>query len=178
MSLKSKEYNARHKEERSSYSKQYRMKNRERLLQYERAQYQDKKSEKQAYGRVYRKIYLAKAADKVRELAKQAARRRRQTDPMFRLVANLRRRLNRLLKGSKSKKTLELTGCDSKFLKEYLEARFLPGMTWENYGKWHIDHIIPLSRVNLFDTNELHMVCNYKNLQPMWGSDNIRKSNK
>ena len=49
-------------------------------------------------------------------------------------------------------------------------------MTWENYGEWHIDHIIPLDSAN--DENELYSLCYYTNLQPLWGNENIRKGAK
>jgi hypothetical protein len=53
-------------------------------------------------------------------------------------------------------------------------------MSWDNYGKygWEIDHIKPLSLYDLTDDNQLKEVCNYKNLQPLWAEDNLKKSNK
>ncbi len=65
-------------------------------------------------------------------------------------------------------------------LREHLERLFKPGMTWDNYGEWHIDHKIPISAFN-FETPEdidFKKCWALKNLQPMWASDNIRKFNK
>jgi len=45
----------------------------------------------------------------------------------------------------------------------------------ENHGKWHIDHIIPLSSATSKD--ELLKLCHYSNLQPLWKVDNLQKSN-
>jgi hypothetical protein len=77
---------------------------------------------------------------------------------------------------SKKNKTMDMVGCDSHFLKEYLEQKFQQGMSWDNYGVWHIDHIIPLSSAK--SEEEIYKLCHYTNLQPLWGIDNIKKSNK
>ena len=51
-------------------------------------------------------------------------------------------------------------------------------MNWNNYGEWHIDHIKPCSLFNL-ELEEEQLECfNYKNLQPLWAIDNIKKGNK
>ena len=55
---------------------------------------------------------------------------------------------------------------------------FKQGMSWSNYGEWHIDHIKPCSLFNL-ELEEEQLECfNYKNLQPLWAIDNIKKGNK
>ncbi len=104
------------------------------------------------------------------------------TDPIAKLSNNLRRRIRHVLKGNfKSGSAINDLGCTVEFLRQHLESQFQPGMTWENYGmginKWTIDHIIPLSKVNLSNHDEFLKVNHYTNLQPMWYLDNIRKSN-
>lgn len=178
MSERSKAYNRKNREKRLAYSKQYHEDNREALKLKSRQHYAATIEERRAYGRRYRKQYLKQARTKVATLAREYARMRRRTDPMFRVIANMRSRLRHLLNGYKSKRTLELTGCNREELKAHLEKQFKPGMSWKNYGKWHIDHIIALSKVNVFDESELMKVCHFTNLQPLWAADNIRKSNK
>jgi hypothetical protein len=58
------------------------------------------------------------------------------------------------------------------------EISFFNVCGWDNYGSktWHIDHIIPLSIANTSD--EVLTLCHYTNLQPLWASDNHKKSDK
>jgi len=51
-------------------------------------------------------------------------------------------------------------------------------MSFSNYGKWHIDHIIPCARFDLRKPNEQKKCFNYKNLQPLWAFDNLSKNDK
>jgi hypothetical protein len=106
---------------------------------------------------------------------------RKKIDPTFKVLRNVRVRLNCFLKKKniiKSKETISLIGCQLEILIEHLESKFLTGMTWENYGKggWHIDHIAPLSSAK--NEDEIYPLCNYTNLQPLWEKDNLKKSNK
>jgi hypothetical protein len=72
--------------------------------------------------------------------------------------------------------TIELIGYTPLLLKETIESKFIEGMSWENYGEWHIDHIRPISS---FDKNESPMVINsLDNLQPLWAIDNLKKGGK
>jgi hypothetical protein len=73
-----------------------------------------------------------------------------------------------------------MVGYSAEQLKEHLEKQFNDGMSWENYGEWHIDHIKPISSFE-FDSSddEQFKVCwSLDNLQPMWGIENIKKGNK
>jgi hypothetical protein len=62
----------------------------------------------------------------------------------------------------------------------HLESLFQEGMTWENYGEWHIDHRIPKSWFNFATINDPEFIkCwDLSNLKPMWASENIAKGNK
>jgi|LakMenEpi03Aug12_release.lakeMendotaPanAssembly.Ray.scaffolds.fasta_scaffold263034_2 hypothetical protein len=104
-------------------------------------------------------------------------RHKMKTDPLFKLKKNVRNRIWSYTKyNGKSKTTFEIVGLTAEELKIHLENQFIGEMNWENYGTWHIDHIIPLdSAVN---EKELYNLCYYTNLQPMWGNENIRKGSK
>lgn len=57
----------------------------------------------------------------------------------------------------------------------YIEAKFEIGMTWDNFGAWHVDHIIPCVAFDL-TTESGQLECfNYSNLQPLWAVDNLSK---
>ena len=56
--------------------------------------------------------------------------------------------------------------------------QFEPGMTWDNYGEWQIDHIIPCSYFDLTKEENQRICFNYRNLQPLWASENNKKKAK
>lgn len=99
--------------------------------------------------------------------------------PDQKIAANLRTRLRQSLKHRKAikgNKTMIYVGCTKEELKKYLEKKFTAGMSWDNYGKWEIDHIKPFAAFDLVEEQELYRVMNYKNLQPLWVAENRRKS--
>lgn len=106
---------------------------------------------------------------------------RRKVDPAFKLERNLRCRVYHALKKDgayKADKTMKLVGCTPNFLKGYLEAKFTDEMSWDNYGVWHVDHILPCSSFDLTKEEEQKKCFHYKNLQPLWGADNLEKGAK
>jgi len=81
----------------------------------------------------------------------------------------------------------ELLGADDTTVRKHIEDQFQEGMTWDNHGEWHIDHILPckmkhpLTGDDIFDlTKPSHqkLLFNYRNLQPLWESDNCSKQDK
>jgi hypothetical protein len=112
---------------------------------------------------------------------KKYEKERKIRDPNFKLIKTLRSRLLSAIYQKNAKKlgsTIELTGCNLQFLRDYLESKFKEGMTWFNHGEWHIDHIRPCSSFNLSDKTEQLKCFHYTNLQPLWASENISKGNR
>ena len=104
---------------------------------------------------------------------------RYQNDPVFRIRHTLRNRLYCAIKrGTKVGSAIKDLGCSIQELKLYLESKFKVGMSWTNYGEWHIDHIVPLNSFDLTNENHIKTVCHYTNLQPLWAQDNIKKGFK
>ena len=108
-------------------------------------------------------------------------RSRRRNDPVFRLRCALRTRMNSAVKaaglGKKCDSTSELLGISYQGLKEWLEAQFTEGMTWENRSDWHVDHRVPCDAFDMSDETNQRICFWYKNLQPLWATQNIQKSN-
>ena len=69
-------------------------------------------------------------------------------------------------------------GCTLEFLEKYIEGQFQEGMTWDNYGEWEVDHIVPLAKLDLTNPEDFAKACHYSNLQPLWWQDNLKKSDK
>ena len=97
------------------------------------------------------------------------------------LAPTLRARVREALRWSgaqKSKSTMDLVGCSIPELRKRLTQQFLPGMTWDNYGEWHIDHIRPCASFDLTDPEQQKQCFHYSNLQPLWAADNLRKEHQ
>lgn len=122
-----------------------------------------------------------KNPDRVYNQNKEYLKKRRQSDIAFRIRCNLRSRLAMALKSTvKSGSAIKDLGCTIPELKQYLESRFVEGMTWENWSRsgWHIDHIMPLTAFDLSNRQEILRACHFTNLQPLWSKDNQRKGGK
>lgn len=152
---------------------------RKRNPEYHKNYYKKKLSEDSNYGEnnyiKYKETYIASSRKFRKENPKhnqEYVKKRLKIDNNFRLSINLRSRIRYAIKNAKGSKTLkctELTGCSYKELRKYLESKFLPTMTWENYGKyWQVDHIIPCSKFNLTLEEEQRKCFHYTNLQPLF----------
>ena len=95
---------------------------------------------------------------------------------MARLSKRLRNRTRQAFtrrKWWKASRSESLLGCNFDIAKQWLESKFVEGMSWGNMGEWHIDHIKPLASAKTLE--ELIMLCHYTNLQPLWKYDNWSK---
>lgn len=109
--------------------------------------------------------------------------RKRSESPRYRVENAVRCRIwDGITSESKAgRRTFDLLGYDIDDLKIHLEAKFLPGMTWANYGRgWHIDHIRPLSSFwyNTPEDQDFQRAWSLSNLQPLWAADNLAKGAK
>jgi hypothetical protein len=181
-----KKYRKLHKKERAAKAKKYYFANINRIKNYNQSYYKSHKKEillrhksnpealKKAqqkykkYRKIERRIYK-----------RNYTKNRRNLDINFKILSYLRTRLCLALKNNlKTKTTIKLVGCSIKFLKQYLESRFKSGMSWNNYGRWHIDHIKSCASFDLTKALEQKKCFHYTNLQPLWAEDNIKKGSK
>jgi hypothetical protein len=156
-----KKYSENNKEKIKEISKNYQKNNRERI-------------------RSSRKEWIKNNKEKYRESNRNYSKKRRDIDPNYKLLGNLRHRIYlALINGTKSQSTLKLIGCTIDELWNHFEYKFQEGMTKENYGSiWHVDHYVPCNAFNLNNEKEQRRCFNWRNLQPMFASENISKGDR
>ena len=185
-----KEYYQANKEKVKERSKEYYQANKERVKEYyqankERINERKKETDKKYYQANKKRLnkrnkeYNKANKEKINQYKKEYKKNRIKTDHLFKMICNLRTRTWAAFKNkgySKNTKTQEMLGVDWDVAKQHIERQFTKGMNWDNYGEWHIDHIIPLASAKT--EQEMCNLCNYTNLQPLWAEDNLRKGNK
>lgn len=148
---------------------------RQAKLEYSRKFY----SENKQYYYERHKKYTKNNPERMKALRDKYYKEKYGKDIFFTLKITLRNRLNSALDAKFWKKTSkfsEYIGCTLEQLQQHLESKFTEGMSWENRGDWHLDHILPLSSAKTEE--ELYKLCHYTNLQPLWAVDNLIKADK
>lgn len=154
---KAKVYQKENKDKLYKYQKEYREKNRERLNE------QNKK-------------YRNETSESRREYKRNWQRNNRKKKPWYYAHRDILTRTIKNLLMEKKGNTEEELGYSCLELKEHIESLFIEGMSWDNYGEWHIDHIKPLSKFN--NNDDIKVINGLENLQPLWAKDNLSKYNK
>lgn len=151
-------------EERAAYMRKYREEHKKELAAYRRANVE------------YTKAYNAAYKPKKREWLKK----RRESDPNFRLASRLRGSLWSALKRSKCPKrsnAIKLLDMEMDMFKTWIEFQFEPWMSWDNPDEWHIDHVLPVSRFDLADDAQQRVCFHWSNMRPMCAKANLAKKN-
>ena len=158
------------KEERKVKNRSYYIEHREQILKVRKEYSRAHKKEIKEYFTRYRHSFPEKF---------RGYHKKYKTKLEVKLLYTLRSRLwYALKKNKKSQKTIKLLGCTILELKQYLEKQFKPGMSWDNHGTWHVDHIKPCCTFDLSKPEEQCKCFNYTNLQPLWAVDNFKKGGK
>jgi hypothetical protein len=188
--LKNPNYNKLFIEKNPDYVKNYYINNRTKMIDSVKKHYFKNKETILPKNREYALKYYYENIDIIKEKRKEYDKNNREkrnnyisdrklNDPNYRLSCIVRNRVRIFLKLNnitKTNKTFDIVGCTPEFLKEHLEQQFTEGMSWDNQGKWHIDHKIPLSSAKTEE--EIYKLCHYTNLQPLWAEDNLKKGCK
>ena len=177
--------------EKNKIIREERKKQKELLLkekQLKKEQRELKIKERESKKEEYNKLKEYHKSDEWKEIKKQKEKvrlykkwkRRWENDELFAMKVRLRNLIRNSFRKQGYKKfdknTETIVGISYGGFKLYMETKFLEGMTWENRGEWHIDHITPISSAK--SEEELIKLSHYSNLQPLWAEDNLSKSNK
>jgi hypothetical protein len=151
----------------------------ERVKKNQKTWYEENKEHRKQYLKEYRENNI----DKIRQIKRDYERNRKATDPLYKLISNFRTAIYQVLKESnveKNKHYFDILQYTPEQLITHLELQFKDTMSWDNYGEWHVDHKLPITHFNIVEMgDDEFMKCwALGNLQPMWGIENIRKSNK
>lgn len=192
--LKNKEWRKNNKEKRYDYMKCYIENNKEKLKKSRKKHYEDNKEiilkDKKKYYEENKDKISINRKKKYNEIKSNPGfknkrndyeKKRLSSDKKFRFIKALRSNIRNCFKrrGNNFKKTTKtecILGCKINEFVSYIESKFTNGMTFDNYGEWHLDHIIPISTANTEE--EVVKLNHYTNFQPLWAIDNLRKSNK
>lgn len=162
------------KEHHLARCQQRREQNKERIKERQRAWYQANRVAILATRKLQR--------DDEKRSKEMASRKERiKRDPVFAMACRLRTQIATALSvfdktGVSRASSAKIIGCSFAEFKQHIERQFNGGMCWENRGRWHIDHIVPLASAKTED--EVLALFDFTNLRPMWASANISKSNQ
>lgn len=113
-----------------------------------------------------------------KEYVRDKNRERTKTDARYKFITNQRRRISLALE-KKQKRTIEYLGCTSEEFFQWMSNQLTDEFTLDNHGdKWHIDHVIPISKFNLENEHEVSLGLNWRNTRPMSAHENLKKNNK
>lgn len=169
------EYREKNKEKINIQKRAYRARHKDEIAKKDRIY---KKSEQ---GQKKKKEWTESNRDAIRMWTRKYNKERRENDPNYKLLTNIRTRINRALTSNfKKGNTIKLIGCSIEQLKRHIEGMFRDGMTWDNHtiDGWHLDHIMPCSSFDLSTVSGQKKCFHWSNLQPLWAWENLKKHAK
>jgi hypothetical protein len=193
-----KEWRKNNKDKVRESKKKYREKetNKQKEKETNKVWYEKNKEKIATYTKNNNEIYYQKNKEKIKQKNKEYqtnnrektnnrklkySKERKKIDPIYKLRCCIRDSVLKAFTRGKSQfrknaKTETILGCTIEYFILHIEKQFKEGMTLENHGKWHLDHIHPVSLAK--DENHLIELNHYTNFQPLWAQENLKKSNK
>ena len=159
-----------------------------------KAKYQENKGEYSARSKDYYaknreeiiervKKYSSENIEKIRDTSRARYRRDRGKES-FKVRSAASNSIRGVVLAIRSNKIKTPEGLRSKVnfnivdFKLRMESLFSDGMSWENYGEWHVDHIKPIISFLNAGITDISKINAIENLQPLWAADNLRKGGK
>jgi hypothetical protein len=109
------------------------------------------------------------------EAAKKKRRISQKANVWKKLKNKLAARLRHfVIDGIDSPQNQDTMGCTRAEMRAHLEAQFKDWMSWDNYGLWEFDHIVPYAAFPTVEELEDYtkVVCWYKNVRPLHKTQN------
>jgi hypothetical protein len=175
MNEMSKLYSINNKEKISNKKKLYYLGNKEEILN-ERKEYREKNIEK---FKEKDKKYQQENKERINRYNCQYIKNKKESNNLFKLSTSIRNLIWISIKNlgyMKEEETKKIIGCEFEEFKFHIESQFLDEMSWDNYGKWHLDHKIPISWAK--NKEDVYRLNHYTNFQPLWAKDNLSKGNR
>lgn len=188
---RSKRYAEENKDRIKETARAYYVKNKDRINEHHREYYKNNKDKAAKYAKKYvnknrdkvrerQYKWIEENKDRVRAKQREYEKRRRKECKNYkaqRAMSSMLWRAVKQYKIAKNGKTYDILGYTKEELISRIEFQFKDGMTWENHGQWHIDHKKPISRFVEQGVLDPRVINSLSNLQPLWATDNLSKSN-
>lgn len=125
-------------------------------------------------GEEWYKIKIKNKREKYKKRRNELQKKRLKEDHGYRLLTNLRIRLNSVVKLKKDR-SIDILGCKVSFYKNFIESHFTKEMKWNNI---HIDHIIPVTLFDMTNPEEVKKAFHWTNTRPLLKAANLSKNDK
>ena len=173
--LREKKYKEDNKEKYKEYFNKYYIENVEKIKETANKHYYDNHEQRLEYNKKYREENSEKMAEykknwenKNRLMLNERKNEFNRKNPHIvawrSMLQNTIKRMDTIKEGH----TIEQLGYSAEQLKNHMQNLFTIGMSWENHGEWHIDHIKPVSSFDKM--TPVNIVCALDNLQPLWAT--------
>lgn len=152
----------------AEYKAKWYTENAEITKQRARESYERNRTARLAYASTYQKANIRSVVDRRKKRAEQ--------DHVYALKERIRGLIRGCMKRAgteKTSRTAEILGCSTERFKAHIERQFDHGMSWENFGLWHLDHIVPISSASTYD--DVIALNHFTNFMPLWAKENLKK---